>query len=101
LNYTPTTTPKDYNKIECALIEKNYNLIEEADFFEQLLIGDDWVNNLANHVYNYFFFYNKKFKFQITLILLCIVAIDFNCCDVIRLIIYIYGLWTSHVTNIC
>jgi hypothetical protein len=46
-------------KIECVLAKKKYNLIEEADFFEQLHIGDDWVNNLANHVYNFIFFYKK------------------------------------------
>lgn len=55
LNYTPTTTPKDYKKIECAIAKKNYNLIEEADFLEQLHIGDDWINNLGNLVYNFYF----------------------------------------------
>ncbi len=32
LNYTPSITFKDYMKVECALFEKSYNLIKEADF---------------------------------------------------------------------
>jgi len=32
LNYTPSITFKDYMKVECALVEKSYNLIKEADF---------------------------------------------------------------------
>jgi hypothetical protein len=51
-------------KIECALAKNNYNLIKEADFFEQLHIGDDWVKNLANHVHNFFSFIVKNFKFH-------------------------------------
>ncbi len=62
LNYTPTTTPKDYKKIECALAKKNYNLSEEVDFFEQLHISDDWIKYLANLVTIFIFFYSKKFQ---------------------------------------
>jgi len=31
-NYTPSITFNDYMKVECALIEKGYNLIKKADF---------------------------------------------------------------------
>jgi hypothetical protein len=41
LNCTPTTVLKDYIKIECFLAEENYDLIEEADFFEQLEVDDN------------------------------------------------------------
>jgi hypothetical protein len=49
-------------KIECVIAKKNYNLIKEVDFYEQLHIGDDWVSNLVNHVYKKKIFYNKKFQ---------------------------------------
>jgi hypothetical protein len=41
LNYTPIIALKDYMKVECVLTEENYDLIEEADFFEQLEFDDD------------------------------------------------------------
>ncbi len=34
LNCMPIVARKDYMKVECALVEKNSNLIEEANFFE-------------------------------------------------------------------
>jgi hypothetical protein len=34
-------------KVECALVEKNYDFIEETDFFEQLEIDDDYVNQMG------------------------------------------------------
>jgi hypothetical protein len=37
----PTAVLKDYIKIECLLAKENYDLIEEADFFEQLEVDDD------------------------------------------------------------
>ncbi len=41
LNCTPTTTFKDVMKIECLLVEDNYDLIEEADFFKELEVDDN------------------------------------------------------------
>jgi hypothetical protein len=41
LNCTSTTAFKDSMKIECLLIEDNYDLIEEADFFKQLEVDDN------------------------------------------------------------
>jgi hypothetical protein len=41
LNCMPTAALKDYIKIECFLVEENYDLIEEADFFEQLEVDDN------------------------------------------------------------
>jgi hypothetical protein len=34
LDYTLTVVLKDYMKGECLLVEKNYDLIEEANLFE-------------------------------------------------------------------
>ncbi len=41
LNCTPIAALKDYMKVECALAEENYDLIEEAIFFQQLEVDDD------------------------------------------------------------
>lgn len=34
LNCMPIVVFKDYMKAQCAIVEKNYDLIEEANFFE-------------------------------------------------------------------
>ncbi len=41
LNYTPIAYLKDYIKTKGLLAEQNYDLIEEADFFEHLEVDDD------------------------------------------------------------
>jgi hypothetical protein len=41
LNCTPTTAFKDSMKIECLLVENNYDLMEEVDFFKQLEVDDN------------------------------------------------------------
>jgi hypothetical protein len=41
LNCMPITTLKDYMKTKCALVEENYDLIEEEFFFEQLEVDDN------------------------------------------------------------
>jgi hypothetical protein len=47
LNCMPTIVLKDYMKVECALVEKNYDLIEKINFFEQLEVDDDYVNQMG------------------------------------------------------
>jgi hypothetical protein len=37
----PIVDFKGYMKVECTLTEKNYDLIEEVNFFQQLEVDDD------------------------------------------------------------
>jgi hypothetical protein len=41
LNCTPTVVLKDYKKTGCLLAKEMYDLIEKANFFEQLEVDDD------------------------------------------------------------
>ncbi len=41
LNCMPIVTLEDYMKTKCVLVEENYDLIEEANFFEELKIDDN------------------------------------------------------------
>jgi hypothetical protein len=36
LNYTPNANLKNYLKVEVGLVEDNYELVEEAKYFEEL-----------------------------------------------------------------
>ncbi len=40
-DYKPILALKDYMKAGCVIVKENFNLIEEADFFEQLEVDDD------------------------------------------------------------
>jgi hypothetical protein len=41
LNCTPIIVLKDYMKVEYALAEENYDLIEKVEFFEHLEVDND------------------------------------------------------------
>jgi hypothetical protein len=41
LNYKPITNLNDYLKIEYALVENIYDLIEKVEFFEHLQVDSD------------------------------------------------------------
>jgi hypothetical protein len=40
-NFTPYANLKDYLKVEVILVEKNYELIKEVEFFEELQVDED------------------------------------------------------------
>jgi hypothetical protein len=40
-NCTPYANLKDYLKVEVILVEKNYELIKEVEFFEELQVDED------------------------------------------------------------
>jgi hypothetical protein len=40
-NYKPNVVLKEYLKEEDSLAKENYDLLEEADFFEQLQVDND------------------------------------------------------------
>ncbi len=41
MNYMANASFKDYIKFEVTLVEKNYDFIEEFEYFEKLLINSD------------------------------------------------------------
>jgi hypothetical protein len=41
MNYRANASFKDYIKFEVALVEGNYEFIEEFEYFEELLVDSD------------------------------------------------------------
>jgi hypothetical protein len=46
LNCTPNADLKDYTKIKCILVKKNYELIEKFENFEKLEVDETLVIQL-------------------------------------------------------
>ncbi len=41
MNYMANASFKDYIKFEVTLVEKNYEFIEQSEYFEKLLVDSD------------------------------------------------------------